>query len=99
MIKKLKFNGRITHKGTFCQCTRNIYNGKELANKTTERLDNTEYKALLYSLMVEEEKQVDELYVNRSYTVAGYVITSIIQINRGHKTEYTFDKFNIDAMS
>ena len=44
MFKKLKFNGRITHKGTFCTCQRTIYHGKDVVNTSTERLDNTEYK-------------------------------------------------------
>lgn len=99
MFKKLKFNGRITHKGNFCTCQRTIYHGKDVVSTSTERLDNTEYKALLYALTVEEKAHVDKVYINRAYTSAGYVVTSIVLTDRGHKTEYTFDKFNVAAMS
>lgn len=99
MLKKLKFNGRITHKGNFCTCQRTIYNGKEAVNTSTERLDNAEYKALLYALTVEEKPHVDKVCINRAYTNAGYMITSIVLTDRGHKTEYVFDKFNTAAMS
>ena len=102
MFKKLKFNGRITHKGNFCTCTRKIYKDKHsvmVVNTTVERLDNTEYKALLYTLTIEEKRQVDKVYINRGYTVVGYVVTSIVLIDGEHKSEYIFDKFNSAAMS
>lgn len=98
MIKKLKFNGRITHKGTFCQCTRKIYRGNSLVNTTTERLDNTEYKALLYALTIEDSKYC-KIKIDKNDTVVGYVITNIVQVDGSSKHEYTFDKFNIAAMS
>lgn len=99
MFKKLKFNGRITHKGNFCQCTRTTYHGTKKINTMTENLDNAEYKALLYSLMVEEDKQVDKWYFAKNYTIAGNMITDFIQITNGTRFEYKFSKFNIPAMS
>lgn len=99
MFKKLKFNGRITHKGTFCKCTRNTYHGEKLINTITENLDNTEYKALLYSLTVEENKQVDKWFFSKNYTIAGNMITNVIQITNGTRFEYKFSKFNMSAMS